>query len=91
MKVYKSYKIHEILTSKNIDSRLDHYAEVLMMLVEIKKLIDNDPENDIGSKYDSDDEISVDTDDDESIGSDGDSIKACDIKLVEVDTDSDEE
>ena len=62
-----------------------------MRLVVRKKLIDNDPENDNGSKYDSDDEISVDTDDDVSIGSDGDSIKASDIRLVEIDTDSDEE
>ena len=83
LQVYKFDKIHEIITSENIDSRLDHYAEVLMMLVEIKKLIDNEPENDYGSESDSDDDI--------SIGSDSDSIKACDIRLVEVDTDSDEE
>jgi len=83
LQVYKFDKIHEIITSKNINSRLDHYAEVLMMLVEIKKLIDNEPENDDGSESDSDDNL--------SIGSDCDSIRACDIKLVEVDTDSDEE
>ena len=83
LQVYKFDKIHEIITSENIDAKLDHYAEVLMMLVEIKKLIDNEQDNDDGSESDSDD--------DESIGSDGDSIRACDIKLVEVDTDSDEE
>ena len=82
MKVYKFDKIHEIITSENINERLDHYAEVMMMLLEIKKLIDNEPENDYGSESDSDDE---------SIGSDGDTIRACDIKLVEVDTDSDED
>lgn len=83
LQVYKFDKIHEIITSENIDSKLDHYAEVLMMLVEIKKLIDNEPENDYGSESESDDDL--------SIGSDSDSIKACDIRLVEVDTDSDEE
>jgi len=71
IQVYKFDKIHEIITSENINSRLDHYAEVLMMLVEIKKLIDNEPENDEGSESDSDDNV--------SIGSDGDSIRACDI------------
>jgi hypothetical protein len=83
IQVYKFDKIHEIITSENINKRLDHYAEVMMMLLEIKKLIDNEPENDYGSESDSDD--------DESIGSDGDSIKASDIRLVEVDTDSDNE
>ena len=83
LQVYKFDKIHEIITSENIDSKLDHYAEVLMMLVEIKKLIDNEPENDYGSESDSEDDV--------SIGSDCDSIKASDIRLVEVDTDSDEE
>jgi hypothetical protein len=82
LQVYKFDKIHEIITRENIDSRLDHYAEVMMMLLEIKKLIDNEEENDSGSESDSDDV---------SIGSDNDSIKACDIRLVEVDTDSDEE
>jgi hypothetical protein len=83
IQVYKFDKIQEIITSENINERLDHYAEVMMMLLEIKKLIDNEQDNDEGSESDSDS--------DESIGSDGDSIKACDIKLVEVDTDSDEE
>lgn len=83
IQVYKFDKIHEIITSENINERLDHYAEVMMMLLEIKKLIDNEPENDYGSESD--------TDDDASIGSDDDSIKASDIRLVEVDTDSDEE
>jgi hypothetical protein len=83
IQVYKFDKIHEIITSENINERLDHYAEVMMMLLEIKKLIDNEQDNDDGSESESDD--------DESIGSDGDSIRACDIKLVEVDTDSDEE
>ena len=83
IQVYKFDKIHEIITSENINERLDHYAEVMMMLLEIKKLIDNEQENDDGSESDSDDDV--------SIGSDGDSIRACDIRLVEVDTDSDEE
>ena len=83
IQVYKFDKIHEIITSENINERLDHYAEVMMMLLEIKKLIDNEQDNDDGSESDSDDDV--------SIGSDDDSIKACDIKLVEVDTDSDEE
>ena len=83
LQVYKFDKIHEIITSENINERLDHYAEVMMMLLEIKKLIDNEPENDYGSESDSEDDV--------SIGSDGDSIKASDIRLVEVDTDSDEE
>ena len=83
LQVYKFDKIHEIITSENIDSKLDHYAEVLMMLVEIKKLIDNEPDNDYGSESDDEDNV--------YIGSDDDSIRACDIKLVEVDTDSDEE
>ena len=84
IQVYKFDKIHEIITSENINERLDHYAEVMMMLLEIKKLIDNEQENDDGSESDSDDDV--------SIGSDDDSIKACDIKrIVEVDTDSDEE
>lgn len=84
IQVYKFDKIHEIITSENINERIDHYAEVLMMLVEIKKLIDGEPENDYGSESDDDD-------DQISLGSDDDSIRACDIKLVEVDTDSDEE
>ena len=83
IQVYKFDKIHEIITSENINERLDHYAEVMMMLLEIKKLIDNEQDNDDGSESDSDDDV--------SIGSDDDSIIACDIKLVEVDTDSDEE
>ena len=83
IQVYKFDKIHEIITSENINERLDHYAEVMMMLLEIKKLIDNEQDNDDGSESDSDDDV--------SIGSDGDSIRACDIRLVEVDTDSDEE
>jgi len=83
IQVYKFDKIHEIITSENINERLDHYAEVMMMLLEIKKLIDNESENDDGSESDSDDDV--------SIGSDGDSIRACDIRLVEVDTDSDED
>ena len=83
IQVYKFDNIHEIITSENINERLDHYAEVIMMLLEIKKLIDNESEIDDGSESDSDDDV--------SIGSDDDSIKACDIKLVEVDTDSDEE
>lgn len=83
IQVYKFDKIHEIITSENINERLDHYAEVMMMLLEIKKLIDNESEIDDGSESDSDDDV--------SIGSDDDSIRACDIKLVEVDTDSDEE
>ena len=87
MKVYKSYKfdkIHEIITSDNIDAKLDHYAEVMMMLLEIKKLIDSMPNNDDGSE-------SSDDDDDISIGSDDCSLESSDIRLVEVDTDSDEE
>ena len=87
MKVYKSYKfdkIHEIITSDNIDAKLDHYAEVMMMLLEIKKLIDSMPDNDDGSE-------SSDDDDDISIGSDDCSLESSDIRLVEVDTDSDEE
>ena len=83
IQVYKFDKIHEIITSENINERLDHYAEVMMMLLEIKKLIDSEQDNDDGSESDSDDDV--------SIGSDGDSIRACDIRLVEVDTDSDEE
>jgi len=83
IQVYKFDKIHEIITSENINERLDHYAEVMMMLLEIKKLIDSEQDNDDGSESDDDD--------DESIGSDGDSIRACDIRLVEVDTDSDED
>ena len=83
IQVYKFDKIHEIITSENINERLDHYAEVMMMLLEIKKLIDNEQDNDDGSESESDDDV--------SIGSDDDSIRACDIKLVEVDTDSDEE
>lgn len=85
IQVYKFDKIHEIITSENINERIDHYAEVLMMLVEIKKLIDSEPENDYGSESDDDDDDQI------SLGSDDDSIRACDIKLVEVDTDSDEE
>ena len=81
IQVYKFDKIHEIITSENINERLDHYAEVMMMLLEIKKLIDNEQDNDDGSESESD----------VSIGSDDDSIKASDIRLVEVDTDSDEE
>ena len=87
MKVYKSYKfdkIHEIITSDNIDAKLDHYAEVMMMLLEIKKLIDSMPDNDDGSE-------SSDDDDDISIGSDDCSLESSDIRLVEVDTDSEEE
>jgi hypothetical protein len=87
MKVYKSYKfdkIHEIITSDNIDAKLDHYAEIMMMLLEIKKLIDSMPDNDDGSE-------SSDDDDDISIGSDDCSLESSDIRLVEVDTDSDEE
>ena len=83
IQVYKFDKIHEIITSENINERIDHYAEVLMMLVEIKKLIDSEPENDYGSESDDDDQI--------SLGSDDDSIRASDIKFVEVETDSDEE
>ena len=84
IQVYKFDKIHEIITSENINERIDHYAEVLMMLVEIKKLIDSEPENDYGSESDDDD-------DQISLGSDDDSIRASDIKFVEVETDSDEE
>ena len=84
LQVYKFDKIHEIITSDNIDAKLDHYAEVMMMLLEIKKLIDNEAENDYGSE-------SSDDDDDISIGSDDCSLKSSDIRLVEVDTDSDEE
>ena len=86
MKVYKSYKfdkIHEIITSDNIDAKLDHYAEVMMMLLEIKKLIDSMPDHDDGSESSDDDDI--------SIGSDDCSLESSDIRLVEVDTDSDEE
>lgn len=83
LQVYKFDKIHEIITSENIDSKLDYYAEVLMMLVKIKKLIDNEPENDYSSESDDEDNV--------YIGSDDDSIRASDIRLVEVDTDSDEE
>ena len=83
IQVYKFDKIQEIITSENINERLDHYAEVMMMLLEIKKLIDNESEIDDGSESDDDDDV--------SIGSDDDSIKASDIRLVEVDTDSDEE
>ena len=84
IQVYKFDKIHEIITSENINERLDHYAEVMMILLEIKKLIDNEPENDYGSESDDDDDV--------SIGSDDDSIEACDVKrIVEVDSDSDEE
>jgi hypothetical protein len=83
IQVYKFDKIHEIITSENINERLDHYAEVMMILLEIKKLIDNEPEIDDGSASDDDDDV--------SIGSDDDSIKASDIRLVEVDTNSDEE
>ena len=83
IQVYKFDKIHEIITSENINERLDHYAEVMMILLEIKKLIDNEPEIDDGSESDDDDDV--------SIGSDDDSIKISDIRLVEVDTDSDEE
>jgi hypothetical protein len=86
IQVYKFDKIHEIITSENINERIDHYAEVLMMLVEIKKLIDSEPENDYGSESDDDDD-----DDQISLGSDDDSIRASDIKFVEVETDSDEE
>jgi hypothetical protein len=84
IQVYKFDKIHEIITSENINERIDHYAEVLMMLVEIKKLIDSEPENDYGSESDDDD-------DQISLGSDDDSIRASDIKFVEVETDSDDE
>ena len=84
LQVYKFDKIHEIITSDNIDAKLDHYAEVMMMLLEIKKLIDNEAENDYGSE-------SSDDDDDISIGSDDCSLESSDIRLVEVDTDSDEE
>ncbi len=37
IQVYKFDKIHEIITSENINERLDHYAEVMMMLLETKK------------------------------------------------------
>ena len=84
LQVYKIDKIHEIITSDNINAKLDHYAEVMMMLFEIKKLIDSLPDNDNGSDSDDDD-------DDISIGSDDCSLKSDDIRLVEVDTDSDEE
>ena len=84
LQVYKIDKIHEIITSDNIDAKLDHYAEVMMMLLEIKKLIDNTPDNDYGCE-------SGDDDDDISIGSDDCSLKSSDIRLVEVDTDSEEE
>lgn len=84
LQVYKFDKIHEIITSDNINERLDHYAEVMMILLEIKKLIDNEPENDYGCEPDYDD-------DDVSIGSDDCSLESSDIRLVEVDTDSDEE
>ena len=83
IQVYKFDKIHEIITSENINERLDHYAEVMMILLEIKKLIDNESEIDDGSESDDDDDV--------SIGSDDDSIEISDIRLVEVDTDSDEE
>ena len=82
LQVYQIDSIKEIITSDNIDAKLDYYAEVMMMLLEIKKLIDNTPNND----YESDDE-----DDDISIGSDDCSLKSSDIRLVEVDTDSEEE
>ena len=60
-----------IITSENIDTKLQLYADILIVLMDIKKRID------------------IDCDD--SSESDGDSIRACDIKLVEVDTDSDED
>ena len=68
-----------VITSENIDLTLQLYADILIVLMDIKKQIDIDCDD------------SSESDDDISIGSDGDSIKACDIKLVEVDTDSDEE
>ena len=68
-----------IITSENIDLTLQLYADILIVLMDIKKQI----------VIDCDD--SSESDDDISIGSDDDSIRACDIKLVEVDTDSDEE
>ena len=83
MKVYKSYKfdkIHEIITSDNIDAKLDHYAEVMMMLLEIKKLIDSMPDNDDGSE-------SSDDDDD----SDDETLRTADIQLLDEDSDEDDE
>ena len=68
-----------IITSENIDSKLQLYADILIVLMDIKKQIDIDCDD------------SSESDDDISIGSDDDSIRACDIKLVEVYTDSDEE
>ena len=56
LQVNKFDKIHEIIISENIDAKLDYYAEVLMTLVEIKKLIDNEQDNDDGSESDSDDD-----------------------------------
>ena len=68
-----------IITSENIDKKLQLYADILIVLMDIKNKMDIDCDD------------SSESDDDISIGSDGDSIRACDIKLVEVDTDSDEE
>ena len=68
-----------IITRENIDKKLQLYADILIVLMDIKKKMDIDCDD------------SSESDDDISIGSDGDSIRACDIKLVEVDTDSDEE
>ncbi len=68
-----------IITSENIDKKLQLYADILIVLMDIKKKMGIDCDD------------SSESDDDISIGSDGDSIIACDIKLVEVDTDSDEE
>jgi len=68
-----------IITSENIDKKLQLYADILIVLMDIKKKMDIECDD------------SSESDDDISIESDGDSIRACDIKLVEVDTDSDEE
>ena len=68
-----------IITSENIDKKLQLYADILIVLMDIKKKMDIDCDD------------SSESDDDISIESDGDSIRACDIKLVEVNTDSDEE
>ncbi len=68
-----------IITRENIDKKLQLYADILIVLMDIKKKMDIDCDD------------SSESDDDKSIGSDGDSIRACDIKLVEVDTDSDDE
>lgn len=60
-----------IITRENIDKKLQLYADILIVLMDIKKRVD------------------IDCDD--SSESDGDSIISSDIKLVEVDTDSDED